>query len=197
MYLSLNIKNQKIILLIFIRLKAAVMNNVKNENLPIQIPKQEKTNMKIINLEGTNNNCIDISQLRSFIDNENKMDDNKMTINEPNINLEANIINENSYNNNACQNQATNNNFSMNNKSNSKIQEESAETKSLFYVELRDYIFSKIFKRKSLQLVKYQGFKTVIKDILSIELILEAINDISQLKNKLQVGTAKGINFLS
>jgi len=165
------------------------MNNEKNDNLPIQIPKHDKKYIKNIKSESNNHKCIEISQYRSIIDNENKTDkNNKGIIDDPNKQLESTIIRDNSYNINASNLQAINNNFPMDDKSNSKTQEESTKAKSLFYVELKDYFSSKLFKRKSTQLLKYEQFQTVLKDILSIEFILEGLNDISQLKNKLQPG---------
>ncbi len=55
------------------------MNLVKNENVPILIPKLYKKNIKIIKSESNNHNFIEISQLRSIIDNENKTDNNKLS----------------------------------------------------------------------------------------------------------------------
>ncbi len=154
------------------------MNNVKNENIPIEIPNREKTNMKNIKSVGDKNNSLEMSHLGSFIDNENKTDNNNKVSNiEADKHLEGSIIHDNSYIINASNVQAINNNISKYKKSNSKIQKECAETKSLFSVELKDYFFSKFFKRKSTQFVKYELFQSAIKDKLSIEFILEAIND--------------------
>jgi len=161
------------------------MKNLKTENRPIEIPNQEKTNINnnIISV-GNKPNCLEMSNLRRFIDLENKVENN-VTIKESNKHIEGSIIHDNSYNINASNLQAINS-ITIKNKNNSKIPEESAETKPLFYVELKDYFFTKLFKKKSRQLRKFEQFKSVIKDILSIEFLLEAINDISELKNKLQ-----------
>ncbi len=137
------------------------------------------------NLSNRNkSNSIELSHLRNFDDTQKKADNYKVSINEPNKQKEGTINHDNSYNN-ASNLQAINNNISINRKKNSKKRGESAETetKTLFYVELKDYFFSKLFKRKSSQLVKYEQFHTIIKNLLSIEFLLEAMNEIPEMKN--------------
>jgi len=135
---------------------------------------------------------MELSHLRNFVDNQNKSD-NKVSNKESNKQIEG--TNNHDISNNNSSNLQANKSLAIKNQKILKIREESAETenKSLFYVELKDYFFSNFFKRKSPQLVKYEQFYTVVKDLLSIEFLLEAINEISEMKKILQPGAIEKI----
>jgi len=138
--------------------------------------------------EQNKSNSIELSHLRNFVDNQNKSYNNKVSYNESNKQIEGTNNHDISYNN--ASNLQANKLMAIKNEKILRIRQEPAETeiKSLFYVELKDYFFSKLFKRKSSKFVKYEKFHTVIKDLLSIEFLLEAINEISEMKNILQPG---------